>query len=288
MSAFGILWFLLLLLPSSLVPLSDLMAEHRTYLASWGLFLAAVAAAQAAADHLGLGLSARILPMAVVLASLAVATWSRNAVWGTKVALWSDATQRSPAKPRPFANLAWSLTLRDDHALALGAYRKALERGPDEHLRAEILRNLGSSLAQLGRHGEAAAVLTEAAADPDVEADARSLLAMSLVELRLLDAAQEQVLRALRRDPDHGAARNTLGQILLARSDPGAALEQFRIAVRLDPDVPPRRFNVALSLERLGRVEEACVAWQEYLAVERAPAGIEKGTWRLRELGCRR
>jgi tetratricopeptide (TPR) repeat protein len=287
-SAFGFLWFLLVLLPSSLVPLADVMAEHRAYLASWGVLLAAVAAVRAAADDLGLGLPARTAALAAVLATLAAATWNRNAVWETKVALWSDAAEKSPAKPRPFANLAWSLSLRDDHARALGPYERALRLGPDEHLRAEILRNLGSTLAQMGRHGEAAAALEEAAADPDVEADARSLLAMSLVERRLLDAAAEQVRRALQIDPDHGAARNTLGQILLARQDPAAALEQFRIAVRLDPDVPERRFNVALSLERLGRVEEACAAWREYLAIARAPAGVERAKSHMRQLGCGR
>jgi Tfp pilus assembly protein PilF len=285
-AGFGVLWFLLLLLPTSLVPLADVMAEHRVYLASFGLFLAAAVALDVAAGTLRAGPLPRAAAVAVLLAALAAVTWTRNAVWETRVGLWTDATERSPWKPRPFSNLGWSRTQRGEHALALAAYRRALELGPDEHVRAEVLRNMGSSLSQLGRHAEATTALTAAAMDPDVEADARALLAISYLALRNVEAARAQVTRALRVDPEHGVARNTLGQVLLAESNPAAALEQFRIAVRLDPDSPARRYNVAFALQQLGRAREACAAWGEYLAVEGAPEGRQRAAAARAALGC--
>ncbi len=286
LAAFGFLWFLLVLAPSSLVPLADVMAEHRVYLACWGPLLAAVAALSTAGAVLGAPLAARALIAAALLAALTAATWARNEVWSTRVALWTDAVEKSPAKARPHAALGWSYALRGDHRSAVSEYRRALALGPVPREEAEILRNMGSSLAQLGLHGEAAMALAAAARHPDLEADARALRAMSLAELGLYSAAHEEVVRALRLAPNHGAARNTLGQVYLGQGDPAAALQQFRIAVSLNPDVPVRRWNLALTLERLGRVAESCVAWREYVQRESVPAGRASALSRMRALGC--
>jgi len=286
-AAFGLLWFVLQLLPSSLVPLSDVMAEHRVYLASWGVFLALIAIAQAAANVLRLASTARVAVLLGVWGAFAAVTWVRNGVWETQVALWSDATQKSSSKSRAYANLGWAHELRGDHAGAIEEYRKALERNSDSYDRAAILTSMGSSLVQLGRYAEGSAALMEAATEPCLEADARNLLALSLFHQGLADAAREQVIRALHVDPDHGAARNTLGQILLDGREVDAALTQFRIAVRLNPDVPARRFNVAVALERLGRIDESCAAWREYLDVERGQAGMAAALPHLGILGCR-
>jgi tetratricopeptide (TPR) repeat protein len=286
LAAFRFAWFVLLLLPPTLVPLADVMAEHRVYLASWGVFLAAAMAGASSMEAVGLAPRARVAVAAALLGALAVATWTRNAVWTTQVALWSDAAAKSPAKARPFQNLGWAFKQGGDHARALSAYREALERSPDPRRRAEIFRGMGSSLVRLGLHDQADAALAVAAEHPDVEADARSLLAVSLLDRGRLDAAREQALLALQRDPGHGAARNTLGQVLLAQDDPSGALAQFRIAVELDPDVAPRRLNVALALERLGRAAEACAAWGEYLAVEKRAGPRAAALEHLRATGC--
>jgi len=109
---------------------------------------------------------------------------------------------------------------------------------------------------------------------------------MSLVQLGLLDAAYGEVVRALQIDPDHGAARNTLGQVFLGRGDAAGALEQFRIAVRLNPDQPVRHLNEALALGRLGRIAEACAAWQRYFALETDPDRAARSRPQALGQGC--
>lgn len=102
-AGFGIAWFALLLLPSSLVPLADPMAEHRLYLPAWGIFLTVVVVAETGlAGRLP---AARGALAAGLLALLAVATWSRNGAWETRVALWSSAVEATPQRARPRQNL---------------------------------------------------------------------------------------------------------------------------------------------------------------------------------------
>jgi hypothetical protein len=99
----GLLWFLALLVPSSLLFVlnqGEAMAEHRVYLASCGLFLAAAIAigrAVALTDHLRRPV--RILACAaftMALLSLSGRTFLRNTVWASPVSLWREAADLAP------------------------------------------------------------------------------------------------------------------------------------------------------------------------------------------------
>jgi hypothetical protein len=91
-AAFGIAWFFLILAPtSSVVPIADLLFEHRVYLAAWGPFVAVAAGADRALAPLGPRRTlAGLLLTGAVWAGLAQALHRRNAVWETRLALGSD------------------------------------------------------------------------------------------------------------------------------------------------------------------------------------------------------
>ena len=93
LAAFGMVWFLAVLAPTtSLIPVRDVMAEHRLYLAAAGLLLAA---ASFAGRPLATRRAAQAI-LAVVLAVLAFGTYRRNAVWSEPMRLWDEAVRRSP------------------------------------------------------------------------------------------------------------------------------------------------------------------------------------------------
>ncbi|RFC44341.1 MAG: Tetratricopeptide (TPR) repeat [Verrucomicrobia bacterium] len=102
-ACFGLLWFALTVSPdSSLVPLPDCMAEHRSYLPSVGIFIMASA----------LLCSVPTPPLAVCASGLILsgafftATVQRCKVWSSAEKLWRDVCDKSPGKPRPWLNLA--------------------------------------------------------------------------------------------------------------------------------------------------------------------------------------
>jgi len=77
----------------------------------------------------------------------------------------------------------------------------------------------------------------------------------------------EKLLReALTADLYHGPAHNNLGVLLLSRGELYAAAEEFEWAKRLMPGHPDPRVNLALTLERAGRTDDALANYDSALA----------------------
>jgi hypothetical protein len=98
--AFGVFWFFVVLSPSSsVVPLLDVLAEHRLYLPSMGIFLAVAVAADYAIGRL-LVCRARLsrILLLVICTGLAMLTYRRVGVWRSGLLLWADAAAQSPHK----------------------------------------------------------------------------------------------------------------------------------------------------------------------------------------------
>ena len=70
----------------------------------------------------------RAVGMSVVVAvgiALCVSTAARVHIWGDELLIWTDAVQKSPAKPRPWNNLGTQFETRGLKSLAEAAYTKA-------------------------------------------------------------------------------------------------------------------------------------------------------------------
>lgn len=172
LAAFGIAWwFLALSVESSVVPIVDVVNEHRVYLPSAGLLVAAAIGLFAASGRL---FGAERGPRRLVVAAAALgivlgaATFARNRVWASDVALWSDAARKSPEKARPWLNLGTALR----EAGQPEAAAVALRRGVDLDRRSAYGRSqLGAVLLALGRPAEAEpelrAALSLAGDDPE-------------------------------------------------------------------------------------------------------------------------
>ncbi len=266
-AGFGVLWFFTILsVTSSVVPLADILVEHRLYLASWGIFVAAAAAVERLLARLGSGRVPALVAAAVVAvawAAPAVALYRRNAAWETRRALWTDCVEKSPRKARAWLSLAYADLAENRLPQAEAANRIALSlAGADMGVRLQIYRNLGATLVLLGRVGEAEGVLREAVDSGYWDADVLNNLAVVLIEERKLADAEGFARRATTISPEKGEAWNTLGEIALRRGDAAGALRLFDHAVRLDPDVAVRQYNRGLALAVLGRVGEACDLWR--------------------------
>jgi Tfp pilus assembly protein PilF len=103
--------------------------------------------------------------------------------------------------------------------------------------------------------------------DRDTEKARRlNLQASSLVESE--PAKAEKLLReALAADLFSGPAHNNLGVVYLGKGDLFAAAGEFEWARKLLPGLPDPRMNLALTLERAGRVDEALATYATALEV---------------------
>jgi tetratricopeptide (TPR) repeat protein len=167
LAAFGLFWFFLMLVPaSSVFKLSDLMAEHRVYLASLGIFMA-VGFAITEAVRLRRSRAVRIAAAAAVVLCLAVIVLlgvakarDRNAKYNSAVTLWGDTIKNSPNKARPYTGVGFEHMNRGSVEAVIkegGGYqqmREALQKVGDEGARADIekfdetLDNLSLELAR--------------------------------------------------------------------------------------------------------------------------------------------
>jgi tetratricopeptide (TPR) repeat protein len=162
LAAFGIAWFFLaLLVESSVIPIADVMYEHRAYLPSVGILVAATTAIAAIARRLPRLDPGRATALAGGAAALvlAVATVARNGVWRNDVALWSDAARGSPRKARPALNLGTALAVSGRADLGVPALRQAVALEPTS---AYARAQLGVALLVVGRVPEGEAELREA------------------------------------------------------------------------------------------------------------------------------
>jgi tetratricopeptide (TPR) repeat protein len=159
--AFGLLWFLIGLLPTSLIPLAEPDNDHRMFLPFVGLALAVTWAA-----HLFLerrkqlwmgrrGLRAAAAGAAVcVLGAFAYGTHVRNTVWRSEESLWLDVTQKSPRNGRGLMNFGLSQMAQGRMGVAYDYFQRAVAFTPN-YSALEI--NLGVAAGALHRDLEAEA-----------------------------------------------------------------------------------------------------------------------------------
>jgi tetratricopeptide (TPR) repeat protein len=153
--AYGLMWFVITLLPTSLTPLAEVANDHRMFFAFVGLSLSATVAAAlvlnrfaAAPSRFAVGATV----VAIVLVAESAGVYARNEVWKTEESLWRDVTEKSPNNGRGWMNYGLTLMSRGDYHGALAAYHRAVPLSPNYHL---LDINMGIAYGQLGQPAEA-------------------------------------------------------------------------------------------------------------------------------------
>jgi len=132
--AFGILWFFLTLsVESSLIPIVDVIEEHRLYLPGFGAALVFATVFWLVAERFIRSGNSQLplLIAAVLILGLGVATFQRNQVWGNAIHLWQDTAAKSPRKGRPVNNLGVALEKAGRRAEAFKTLSRAVAVDPD-------------------------------------------------------------------------------------------------------------------------------------------------------------
>ncbi|HEY6008992.1 MAG TPA: tetratricopeptide repeat protein [Geobacteraceae bacterium] len=220
-AAFGIFWFFITLaMEASIIPLEDLIFEYRLYLPSIGFFTAGSAGGAAVWRRVAGSTPRRDRYLAgfvfLLVVSLAVATFSRNRVWGDETAFWEDVVRKSPDKARPRWNLAESYGKRGlvDETIRQYLIAKTLSANGQSQY------ELGLVYCTLGRYDEAIAEFREALHfRPDMVL-IHNAIGRTLLQMGMLDDAEAAFRTALFCDPDDREARSQLGFIDSQRSSP--------------------------------------------------------------------
>jgi protein O-mannosyl-transferase len=126
--SFSIAWFFVILsLRSSIFPISDIMVEHRLYLAVAGYGLFAASLIFYIMGKAGLNYRNGVIILTIVSVLYGIGTVKRNNVWKDEVTLWTDSVLKSPEKFRPNYNAGEALKKNGMPQKALEYYLKAYE-----------------------------------------------------------------------------------------------------------------------------------------------------------------
>ena len=159
--SFGIIWFLLALLPTCVVSLSEVLNDHRTFFPYIGLVMAAVWAFALIVFKLQTFVESRIafkffafaLPI-FILTAHAYGTRQRNKVWSSGETLWHDVTIKSPNNGRGLMNYGLAKFNAGDYAGALDYYERSLKILPTY---SYLFVNMGILKSAMGKQDEAEA-----------------------------------------------------------------------------------------------------------------------------------
>jgi arylsulfatase A-like enzyme/tetratricopeptide (TPR) repeat protein len=179
------------------------------------------------------------------------------------VALARAVVKERPTMPFAQSLLALCLLESGRREEALGAMEAARRRGV---VSEPLLRQLGLTLAQVGRTAEALAVLKPLAATGSPAAGNALALALSQAGRQEEAATVERQVLAV--DPGNARAHERLGLIEVRRGRFREASFELEQAVAANPRLVNAWNNLGVALYGLGQPQAALTAWQRALDLE--------------------
>jgi tetratricopeptide (TPR) repeat protein len=236
--AFGLLWFLIASLPTSLYRLSEVENDHRMYLPLVGLVLAVAWAAFLAIERLASGkIRVFILQTASLVAIALLALYGygahvRNQVWRTDESLWLDDVQKSPHNGRGLMNYGLTQMAKGAYPVALDYFRRAQTYTPN-YKTLEI--NLGVVQGAMHNDAEAERHFQHAIALAPADDEPHFYYGRWLYDAGRISDALPQLELAVQRNPSRLATRDLLTAALVTEGDTVHARAVAEETLRLEP-----------------------------------------------------
>ena len=285
---FGLIWFLVALMPTSLFPLAEVMNDHRTFLPCVGLVIAmAGVASLLLRPGTNYNSFAKVVAGCIAVPLLfadGYATYQRNKVWKDEESLWHDVVQKSPLNGRGLMNYGNTLMAKGDYAGALDYFHRAEPLTPHYSvllINLAIAEDATKQSSQAEQHFKEALRLVPSSPD-SYTYYARYLLAhsraeeargflQSAVELSPSDLTARDLLAKANTQAVNQPAPQTpeyyLGLSLQFYSEERYAesIVACRRALDLRPGYAEAWNNICAANNKLGRYDEAAAACEQAL-----------------------
>ncbi len=285
--AFAIFWFYLTLsIESTIIPIRDVIFEHRLYMAVYGFGFAISYLA-----FYFLGKKKALVP-ALVLGAITLAyagaAINRNNVWKTPYTLWTDSTEKSPKRERAWYWLASYYTSERDPQNALRCYETSIQCNPNFPLayngRGNIRKESGDLDGALTDYSRAIELdpnyvtayynrgialaaknkLTDAIKDYDRSVslgNSSSAVFYNRANAKrrkgLYDSAIEDYNKAISIDPRYPLAFFNRGLTKSAKKNQEGAIKDIDMAISLDPNNHLFYNGKGVSYMNMGKYEDA-------------------------------
>ncbi len=262
--AFGILWFFITnSVESSIIPISDIMVEHRGYLPSVGFIIALVSLTDLAIDRSRL----KIIVIAGIVLCLGLGSYSRNELWKDPQKMWEDVVAKAPNNARAYTEIG--AILRDE-----GRYAEANERF-EEALRINssyplTYFNLGYIQYKLQDYDKALTYFNKTLAfklSPLIHMDTLNSMGMTYSEMGDDHGAVGAFKAAIQVFPTMIIPYNNLGRQYIKMGEAEMAVEALNKALKIR-EAPAIYHNLSTAYNILGNKEKAQIMREKALLLE--------------------
>lgn len=255
--SFGTFWFFVTIAAeSSIIPIADVIFEHRLYLPSAGFCIAFTSAVDLGGTRWGaLAASARkilVFAMLLVVVAMSTAAYARNAVWMDSVSLCEDMARKSPKKARVQYHLGLAYDSKGRMEEAIGAYKAALVSNNAYPILTDVYNNLGVAYVGQGRLQEAVGLYNAALNIKPDDVDLRFNLANAYVKLGCLDEAIREYHLAIGLTPADAKIHYYLGAAYAEQERINEAISEFQIVMSLNPGDSITREKITRLVEKQG------------------------------------
>ena len=239
----------------ALIPLADVVLEHRAYIPALGIALLAAALFRWMwKDSATAGVAVAV----GVTFVFGLMTIQRNRVFANEIALWQDTVGKSPEKARPHYSLGAAYQLRGRFNEAIAEYQKAIVIKPDLYA---AYSNLSAMQIDSGRLNDGEETLLKLADAAPNYSDGFVNLAALYLRKQNPAKALEMAERALKISPNSYAATFNKAEALTMRGSYTDALASYVNAAYLRPDIASLHVGVALAITRVGGDENQIMGY---------------------------
>ncbi|MBU9888993.1 MAG: tetratricopeptide repeat protein [Candidatus Omnitrophica bacterium] len=244
--AFSIFWFFLTLsVESSIFPIGDVIAEHRTYLplAGYAIFLATALLVLIRKRSIG------VMAGIFLLLLFSGMTYARNRVWSSEKVFWEEVIRKSPQKARGYNNLGQYYCATGKTEKGFELFERALQLNP-RYVPAHF--NLAVGYQREGKWEQALAGYQRA-----LELDPRYYIAHNnrgniYARQEKWEQAAAEFQKTLELEPDFVPAYDNLGLVYQKMGSSERAVENFEKAIHLAPDYAPAYTHLGIVLKDRG------------------------------------
>lgn len=230
--SFGILFFFIALsVESSIIPIQNVIFEHRLYLPSFGFIIVFSAMIYYLLWQKNMKVALTIFLLIVGVNS--VLTYSRNKVWQNDFSLWSDVVKKSPNKARPWNNLARYYLDKKNYQKAFIGYNKSIEINPDFF---EAVYGRGILFQEIGDYEKAIADLSHAIEIEPGYFEAYNNRGFIYTMMHQYEKAFADFTMAIKINPNSEKVYNNLGLFYINLNEYDKAIYQFIKALRISPN----------------------------------------------------
>ncbi len=211
--SFGIAWFFIALLPTTINPLFQIANDHRMFFPFIGLFIAvpwSILIVIKKYSVLEKNKTRILATIALILVAHAYGTIQRNKIWDSSESLWLDVVVKSPKNGRGLMNYGLTHMAKGNYEIALDYFNRALEFTPNYytlHINLAILYGGTNNHTKAISHFKSAINLNSTSPAPEY------YYARYLVGQKKYNEASNYLNLAIAKSPNHTKSKELLAQI---------------------------------------------------------------------------